>query len=167
MLETAHYKIRKLSLEDAFDYYAIISDDIVARSAGLKPTKSLDVCNYLVSGMIFQDNTYVIVHNEIVIGTIGLYQDFLHKAIPSIEIGFMLNRNFHRKKVMEEVLRTFIPYLFLEYDMICLLVFTDNIACIKLAQKLGFVKDGILYGFKKLDNGLIKDVYLYTLKKGI
>ena len=77
-----------------------------------------------------------------VIGKIGIYAPL--DSSRSGEIGFLLNRSYHRKGLVSEALSAMLGYLFEHRDVETITTDVDprNEACIGILQKHGFVLTG-------------------------
>lgn len=77
------------------------------------------------------------------IGTLG-FSDFDHFS--RAELGYELSLEYQNKGIMSEALRAIIPFGFNELDMhrIQASVFLENQASIKLLEKFGFRREGLL-----------------------
>ncbi|WCM71468.1 GNAT family N-acetyltransferase [Clostridium perfringens] len=78
------------------------------------------------------------------IGDIGLYNiDFYSN---NTEIGYTIEKNFWRKGVASECIKAIENFAFetLDMNIIIAMIDSNNISSIKLSEKLGFHRDGIL-----------------------
>ena len=96
-----------------------------------------------------------------VIGTVSITQCSYNYKI--VQIGYSFNKNFHKKGYATKAVSAFIEFCFnkLETERVEALVLPENIASIKLLEKLGFKNEGLL---KKgaMHNGNAKDVFMFA-----
>ena len=80
------------------------------------------------------------------------------------EIGWGLNPKYHKQGYAYESVRAFINYIFDQYNMnrISIVIWDGNNASKKLAQKLGFVQEGIQRQ-ARVKNDKVFDLYCYGL----
>lgn len=82
------------------------------------------------------------------------------------EIGWGLNPKFQKQGFAYEVVKCLINYIFntLQMNKISIVIWDRNNASKKLAEKLGFVQEGIERQ-ARLKNGVFIDLYWYGLLK--
>lgn len=83
---------------------------------------------------------FIISHNAIAIGKIGIWSPNLATHVPGGEIGFLLAKEHHRKGFMTEALGALLPYFVnqLGLERITADVDPGNDASIELLMKFGF-----------------------------
>ena len=104
----------------------------------------------------------VIVKNEMIVGCIGFVSiSGLHDKA---EIGFWLSQEHEKQGIVTKSAKALIDFGFktLGLHRIELLAATGNDKSQKIAEKLGFTKEGCLSGAHKVQ-GRYLDLYLYSL----
>jgi len=149
-LETSRFILREVSMGDCEDIFDIYCDEEAVRFQGINAIESMEHArksvNFFRSG--FEDKKFVkwcIVKKEdnMVIGIITLHEiNIWHLRA---EIGYMLNRKYWRQNVMSEVGERILKYAFNEvgFNRIEAYIHPENIASIRLSEKLGFQKEGL------------------------
>lgn len=82
----------------------------------------------------------------------------------SAEIGYLIARKFQNNGYMSESINKFLRYLIdeLRCTRVSAEVMTNNIVCIKLLEKCGFIKEGVFLKKYKKDNKYFVDVIEYA-----
>lgn len=144
-IDTKKYTIRKISLNDSKDIFDIYGDTEVIKYDTRNRIKSIDDTEEYIKlihkgfdnkwfirlGIVSKDS------NEL-IGSIALHHFNYEKN--RLEIGYNLKRVYWKQGIMSEVLKSVIDYL-AEYTSISEIeasIHSENIASIKLAEKMGF-----------------------------
>ncbi|TWR30630.1 GNAT family N-acetyltransferase [Mucilaginibacter pallidiroseus] len=109
--------------------------------------------------------SFVIDVNGQFAGTIGLeLRDDVFTHTPLV--GYWLGETFWGKGIMPKALQLFTAYTFNRFDIIALQagVFSSNPASMRVLEKAGYAKQGVLKGvvFKK---GQVIDEHLYVMDK--
>ena len=157
ILETKRLILRQLNAADAQEVFNVFSDSKVTEFYDLDTFTSLEQAEKLIErhydrfanrsglrwGIVRRENNSVI-------GTCGLN---LYRHSVSGEIGYELARQYWRRGIMTEALRSVINFGFERQGLnrIQALVITRNTASENLLLKLGFQEEGVLreYGFFK------------------
>jgi len=103
--------------------------------------------------------------NKKVIGSIGL---FVKKYHGTANLGYLLERKYHRQGIMSEALGKILEFAFkrLKLRRINADVCKENKPSYILLKKFGFKREGLRRKFKKMNStGKIHDVYVYGLLK--
>lgn len=151
ILNTEHLHLRKLSPE-VFDFiYKAYSDAALVDFLGLESAEALEkekqkyrkgLSTFNKSFVYFQ-----IIHkkNEKVIGWCGFHTWYLDHARAEIGYG-LFDENFRGKGIMSEALEPVVRYGFqkMELNRIEAFISPANTASVRLAQKFGFVQEGLL-----------------------
>jgi [ribosomal protein S5]-alanine N-acetyltransferase len=168
-LETERLFLRRLTSADAEFIYHHFSDPAVTQFLMDEPPLSEPV---QAQGIIqfYQDpegkthNRWVIVckQDNQLIGTCGYHK--WDQRYFRAEIGYDLSPNSWGQGYMTEVLHAVIQNGFgrMGLNRIDALVYTENVRSMKLLQKLGFQKEGVLRDYFYLD-GQFYDHYLLAL----
>jgi RimJ/RimL family protein N-acetyltransferase len=163
-LDAKRLVIRPISKMDAKYIFGYRSDKSTNQFQGWIPVKIEDVyafikktsANFNVEDTWFQ---FVIINKESnkIIGDIGIH--FLNGDNNQVEIGCTLGKSYQGKGYAFEALTRIIDFLFKDYNKhrITASIDPENIASIKLFEKLGFrkeahFKESILIGEKWVDD---------------
>lgn len=130
------------------------------------PYTANDAGNFI---KIAENNTNILAIrlNGQLIGTIGITPGSdIHKN--QTELGFWIGQQYWNKGIMSACIKSYSSYIFENFDFnrIYCEVFSDNISSIKVLEKCGFVKEGVLRQ-SVIKNGQIKDTYIYALLKPV
>jgi len=149
-LETERFMLREPKEQDSSDVYEIYCDEEAVKYQAIKPAVNKEqgeqAVAYFVNG--FKNKKFIRwsiedKENRKVVGLISLHS--FDPINSKAEIGFMLNRRFWRKGIMNEAAERVIKYAFEEMEIhrIEAIPHPDNIASINLSLKLGFKKEGL------------------------
>jgi len=149
-LETSRFVLREVSMNDCEDIFDIYCDEEAVRFQGVNAMETMEQArksvNFFQNG--FEDKKFVkwcIARKEDnrVIGVITLHEiNIWHMKA---EIGYMLNRRYWNQNVMSEAGERMLKYAFNEvgFNRIEASIHPENIASIRLSEKLGFEKEGL------------------------
>lgn len=169
-INTDRLLLRKFKLEDLEDVYEYCQDKEVTKYLTWETHKNrIETKQYLESVLERykkETSPHAIVYKDVnkVIGCIDS-KDYDAKN-KSIEIGYVLNRNYWNQGIMTEALQAIIAYDYqtLDLERIEMKHYKENIASGRVMQKNGFQKEGILRK-KEAKNGVLFDVVYYSLLK--
>ena len=99
------------------------------------------------------------------IGCIAVKDDYLRYRVASCSLQAWLSEDTAYHGYMAEALYAFIPHLFSAcgYERISIQIFSDNTASLRLAEKLGFEREGYLKRAVANENGHVFDVVLLSM----
>ena len=98
--------------------------------------------------------------NKELIGVIGLhYLDLVNKTT---SIGYYLAEDFQKKGIMTKCTKALIRYVYEEYDINRIEMFTKNKKSRAIPIRLGFTQEGVLRSDECL-LGVFSDSYVYSL----
>ncbi|QVK20504.1 GNAT family N-acetyltransferase [Mycoplasmatota bacterium] len=167
-LETDRLILRRVRLEDVNDLYEYSSDDRVQIPAGSKKVYNIFEMMKRIEKLIKRDDILVIElkSNRKVIGAIGAY-NLTYNDIIERHIGFELNYDYWNNGYITEACNVVIKYLFeeLNMDRVAMSHYPFNKTSERVAQKLGFTKEGILRKEDKIATGEIVDRIIYSIIK--
>ena len=88
-------------------------------------------------------------------------------SIPKAELGYYIDENYTCKQIVTKAVSSIISFCFDELKMSKLYIRTheSNIASIKVAEKNGFVREGVIRRDYKTTSGELIDVIYYGLIK--
>ncbi len=150
-LELENYILRKLKDLDFTEIFEIYSDAETIKYEGIEPIETEEQSKKYIENILngyknkffirwgIEDKT-----NKQIIGLIALhhidYKNF------SSQIGYILNRRYWHKNIMNQSLNEVISFIFnnTEIHRLEVSIHPDNISSIKLAEKLGFLMEGLL-----------------------
>lgn len=148
VLETERLVLRQLRYEDGPDIYAYFNEGMAKYYDWLPKTlaEGRGFVRFFKSGYEEEQSIrwgITLKPCDKVIGTCG-FSDFDHFS--RAELGYELSEAYWHKGIMNEALRAIIPFGFNEIEMhrIQASVFPDNLASIKVLEKFGFQKEGLL-----------------------
>lgn len=101
------------------------------------------------------------------IGAVFAEQDDLRYRVESKTISYFLDEKCSGKGLMSEALKEIVKHLFRDEktEVISARAFSENIASLKLLEKIGFTREGILrHCVKGLDGKVYDDVVFSLLK---
>ena len=168
-LETPRLKLRPITQDDAQDIFEIFSDKQVMKYYDLLPFETLDrakqQADFFAKG--FEKKQMIRWGVELkesgkLIGTCGFFA-FNEDALKA-ELGYELGSAYQGKGYMSEALSAALAFLFRESSVNRVEAFIEppNTASQKLAQKLGFTKEGTLRQYERCRGELI-DICVYGL----
>lgn len=153
-IETQRLILRELSVEDAFDFFSYYSDREISKYLDWYGPQSEEQAIKMIRywEKQFQEGTFMRfgmaskTDNKI-IGTIPInpVRGPFEWKLP-IVIGYELSRDYWNQGLMTEALKAVITYVFegLNNHRIIAEVFPENLASLKVLEKLGFQKEGLL-----------------------
>lgn len=161
--------IRPLSVLDADDMFEYAKTPYVGPMAGWAPHISITETMSIIRLMTTIKNPYelgcwaiVLKENNKMIGTIELYN---HITNFKAELGYSLNPVYWKNGYTTEAAKEVVSYgfEFLNLKRIEIGTFIDNISSQKVAEKLGFIKEGVARnGYVRYD-GKIFDKLIYGM----
>lgn len=171
LLETARLYLRQITQYDAVDMFEYLSNYTVTRNLGREPLNSIRESYEIIANLEYDYNDsrgmrWAMVHknNNKLIGTIGY--DLLDRKNKRAEIGYDLNQYYWNQGFTTEAISEVIKFGFEQLDInrISAVVFLENKASIKLLEKSGFKKEGILRDYI-IQDYFPKDVEVLSLLK--
>jgi ribosomal-protein-alanine N-acetyltransferase len=167
ILEGENIKLLPIEIADANDnYLSWLNDPEVMRGIVTKGYNSENLKEYIIHRSSFPMtvfNKIIWKQNNIHIGNIKL--DFHDSKANHSELGLLIgNKDYWGRGVGTEACRLMIDYGFNYQGLfkIWLAVFGNNINAIRLYEKLGFVKEGILKSHF-FSGGKLEDKYLMAI----
>ena len=168
MLESERLVIKPFESSDLADLFNLICDKDLTYPAGFKPVPDLKTCQLSLQYRI-ASKQYVklLSKNGEFIGEINFYKDTSKRNPKAYEIGFMINKKYHRQGYATEALKTFIPYFYshIDVDILSAHVFVGNISSEKTLIKLGFHLDGVIRRYKRMYDDNVLDVSEFSLTR--
>ena len=171
VLETDRLILRQVTNDDAKSLLTYFSDTDVMKYYGLEPFKSIDDVLDEISWYksLFEKGTGIrwgisLKGSDKIIGSCG----FFNRAVEHsrTEIGYELSKEYWGKGIAGEALESVVKYGFqnLQLERIEALVEPANLASLKLLDKIGFEKEGLLRHYE-FTCGKFDDLYIYSILK--
>jgi [ribosomal protein S5]-alanine N-acetyltransferase len=170
-IETKHYFLRGVNLEDAEALFTFMGDAGTMTYITPHPATSIDevknkIMRHLENFKVMKEIPWVIVSKDLgeIIGFFRFHKlNLWHKKA---EMGAVIRKDYQQKGVMTEVLKAVLDFGFdrLGLNRIVGDVFADNKGSEKLLQKYGFFKEGQLRQ-TDFDGVRYHDTVVYSLLK--
>lgn len=169
ILTTERLLLRKLSLE-TFEYiYANYSNEQLIGFLGLENEEQLAIeKNKFEKGLTTFNKSFLYFQildksTEKIIGWCGFHTWYLDHFRAEIGYG-LFDENFKNKGIMTETMKAVLEYGFHQMKLYRIEAFigTYNIPSLKLVEKFGFTKEGILRNHY-LKNNVMEDSVVYSL----
>ena len=171
ILETERLILREIEKEDAADLFAYFSNAELMRYYGQEAFSSIEQVETIIGHFSesFRNHRGLrwgmqIKGTSRLIGTLGLNNLVLsHKRA---EIGYEIHPDYWRAGYASEAVRKVVSYALEEIQLNRLgaMIYLENEASNKLAQKLGFQHEGILRKYYE-QNGKAFDINVYSIVK--
>lgn len=160
--------IRDLKYSDADDFYNYGKDPLVGPMAGWKPFPSKEVSDRILTNNMIGREMFAITIDDMLIGTISLYNNPYRKYNKAKTLGFSLRSDYWNQGLMSEAVKLMISFVFRKTDCEILEVahHTDNLRSKRVIEKCGFNYDGRFNKYKILYDGRLVDVDFYSMEKG-
>ncbi|MFD2171635.1 GNAT family N-acetyltransferase [Tumebacillus lipolyticus] len=170
-LQTERLVLRELRMTDAGAIFANLSDAKTMEYFGMDPLTRLEQVEPIIEKNL---QTYAedrgirwaitFREEDRLIGTIGYHH--IDRAWFRSEIAYELNRSLWGKGVMREALLAVLPYGFdqMNLNRIEGLVSPENVGSLRLLEKSGFTKEGVLKEYMYF-GGRFHDAVVYALLK--
>lgn len=148
-IETEKYNLRKVKLSDYKEIYKIYSCEETLKFEGMRTLKNEEQAKeYIDSFLKGYENKYFIrwgissKESDKIIGLVALHHIDYRNL--NAQIGYILNKDYWNEKIMSEVLKIIVKFLFdnTELHRLEVNIDKDNKASIKLAEKIGFITEG-------------------------
>ncbi|MCC6371466.1 MAG: GNAT family N-acetyltransferase [Bacteroidia bacterium] len=173
-IEFDNYLVRPLQANDAPKYYSLIANN-VARLTTYFPTTVIEnqnaesskahVAARLARMAEREFFTFVIedTKEKIIIGIVFIKD--INWKIPKGELGFYIDADYEGKGVLSKSLQYVITYAFseLKFIKVFMRVAEENTRSRKVAERLGFVTEGIIRKDFKTTEGEVIDVLYFGL----
>ena len=161
--------IREFKISDLYDVYEYCKDEFVGPNAGWPPHKNIDETRSVLLNIIHNKESFAIVEktSNKVIGSIGLYNDNKREEPNCKMIGYVLNRNYWGKGIMQEAVLSLINFVFTKTQIVLLSIyhFPSNLRSKRVIEKCGFLYEGTIRNATRLYNGAMVDNMCYSLTR--
>ncbi|MBU5487747.1 GNAT family N-acetyltransferase [Clostridium sp. MSJ-8] len=149
VLNTDRIYLRNFCKEDINDMHEFCSQSEI-EMVGWSAHKNIEETEKVLEQWSLNKNIYGIIFKDTnkLIGYIAIHEDSEEGRSDTKELGFALNKKYHRLGIMSEVILEVLKYLFSKdvvYVWAC--CFQNNIASKKLIEKMGFefIQEGVFY----------------------
>ena len=169
MIKTKRLILRNISMSDVDDMYEYSKSSLVGPTAGWHPhispveTKSI-IASFLTNQTRGELGVWAIVDRESgkMIGTIELYNYTYHFMA---ELGYSLNPDFWGNGFVVEAAKAVLDYGFnvLKLKRIEVSTFETNHQSIRVCEKLGLVREGVLRNSYLRYDGLIFNKVMFSM----
>ncbi len=168
-IDTARLTLRRITPEDADDFYQIYSNPEVMRYWSTPPLPNRDAALEQIASIqkgfdrreLLKWGIARLTDNRL-IGSVTLFHpDFTHHRV---ELGYALGRDYWRQGYMQETLQAVLDYAFNTLNMHRIEADVDprNDASVRTLERLGFKREGYLRERWHV-GGEIQDAYFYGL----
>jgi [ribosomal protein S5]-alanine N-acetyltransferase len=170
-IETERLLLREVTTEDTHDMFTYLSDQEVVKHMGLEPYQTandiLEEIEWYQS--IYKEGTGIrwgitLKDSGKVIGSFGFLN--MKPRHYRAEIGYELSKEFWGKGIASEALEAVVKYGFQNFrlERIEAIIEPANLASIKLVEKKGFIREGLLRHYE-YTCGKFDDLYMYSILK--
>ncbi|MDG4658430.1 GNAT family protein [Ectobacillus antri] len=166
ILETERLYLRQITVEDATALFSTFSRSDVTRYYGMEPFTSIEQAEHMVKSFAegFEAKRSMrwgisLKGEPTLLGTIGLNNwNTTHRRA---EVGYELHPDYWSKGYVTEAIQAITTYSFSELQLVRLgaTVFPENPASVRVLEKNGFEKEGILRNYL-MQNGTSHDVWM-------
>ncbi|MFY8351298.1 GNAT family N-acetyltransferase [Pseudoalteromonas sp. SSM20] len=161
-------KLRRLTIDDKDALVNYLNDASVTQylSSNIpSPYAQEDAIWFITKGSLENAMVRAIERNDKLCGVIGVYlkqAEYAHSA----EIGYWLGKNFWQQGIATTAVKLFVDDIFskTQISRIYNPVTSANIGSIRVLEKAGFVREGVLKQSVK-HQGKLYDEYLYAITK--
>jgi len=170
-LETERLVLREVTREDAEDIFVYLSDQEVMKYFGMEPFQTIEDAyreiDWYQEKMRYKTGIrwgITLKETNRVIGSCG----FLNwsSAHYRADIGAELDKQYWSNGIVSEAFQAVLKYGFEEMDLMRVqaLIEPPNIASQRLAEKNGFLREGLLRKYE-FTCGKFDDLYMYSILK--
>ncbi|WP_181350281.1 GNAT family N-acetyltransferase [Thalassobacillus sp. CUG 92003] len=170
-LETSHYRMRGLQIEDASELFYFFHDDETMKYITPHPVQSIeeykkDIRESLYDYHQHKEIPWTIIEKSSgrIVGVFRFHKlNLWHKKA---EMGVVIGREFQQQGVTKEVMARFLEFGFVDLSLNRIVgdIFAENEASQKLLEAYGFHKDGQLRK-TDFDGERYHDTIVYSLLK--
>jgi putative acetyltransferase len=170
MIETKRLILRQIIASDAEDIFANSRGPNTGLNAGWKPHETLSETRRVMQEVFLgQESVFGIVLKEtnILIGTIGLLQDYMRENDSVRMLGYSLGEDFWGHGFMTEAAKAVVDFGFetMHLDLISATCYPFNVRSRHVLEKLGFHYEGTLVLAEKRYDGQVLDKDCLSLSK--
>lgn len=165
--ETKRLKLRKLSIDDAQEMYALAKDADVGPRCGWKPHESVKETRMLLDKFLINDNTWAITdrYKGALIGLISLEVDGKRRVNGYRMMGYWIGKQYWGQGIVVEAANEVLRYGFedLGLRMVSISHFIFNNQSKRVIEKLGFTYEGHLRESFQIYTGEMFDEVCYSM----
>lgn len=168
-LQTARLLLRPFRHSDLSAFYAYACSPLVGPDAGWPPHQNREASRLVLDSFIREDEVWAIQlqQNEAPIGSIGLHADPKRDYEGARMLGYALGDRYWGHGYATEAAREVIRFAFLvqHIQLLSLYHYAYNDRSRRVAEKCGFVREGVLRGGTRRFDGQIFDETCYSLTR--
>jgi ribosomal-protein-alanine N-acetyltransferase len=166
-LVTENLIIRDFNKSDAKDFYEVAKNPNVGPNCNWDVHRDLNHTKYVIKHFMKEKDTFAIVlkSNNKVIGDIQMFKDKTRED--TYEIGYCIHPMYWNNNYATEACQKIIKYYFEFVNCYTVVALTKegNLASQRVLEKLGFIKEGILYNYRKDIYARYMNCVSYSLSK--
>jgi len=168
-VKTDRLVLRKLSLNDLDDMFEYTSDELCTQPLPWQAHKDKEQTRIFLENTIAgygTDNSFTygieLKEEAKLIGVVRLFDISFHNK--RAEISYIMNRKYQGKGYANEAINAIIDFAFTKKEFIRIQARCsfDNLASVKVLERIGMSKEGVLKSFWNI-KGVQKDVIIYGL----
>jgi len=169
-IDTENLRLRSINQSDAGKLFKILADDEVIKfyddDVFSEISQASDQINAWEHGYKNKRGIrWGITKKEggEIIGSCGYYG--FHNWHKRASIGYELDRSYWRQGIMTEALSAIVDYGFrkMAINRIDAVIMPENIASVKMLEKIGFQQEGLLAEYEKWGTKGFVDLYIYAI----
>ena len=173
-LETRNLLLRRIHQADASALFKVLADNEVAEFYDDDTFTDISQASNQIEAWEngFKNNSCLrwgISHKDggFIIGSCGIYG--FHTWNKRASIGYELARSYWRQGIMTEALSAIIDFGFgeIELNRLEAVVMPENTASIKMLEKLGFRKEGLLEEYEKWGSKGFVDLCMFAMLRKV
>ena len=161
-IQTQRLILRSTTEVDAPVLATLRSTDFVMKYNLYQPCNANDI----LQEMQFKEMLTILLKDEkTIIGCVCIKEDDMRYHVDSLDLEGWLSEEFAGFGYMSECFKAILKELFVVrmHARVTSKIFSENTACLRLIEKLGFIKEGFLRQAVKHPCGKIFDVVLYSM----
>jgi RimJ/RimL family protein N-acetyltransferase len=168
VIETPRLTLRPVTEADAEALHACFGDPEVMRYWDMAPRRDVAHTREWIAGSVSADPRWHAAWSLVLAGDDrpAGFVNYHHRAPRDrrLEIGYMLARAYWGQGLMSEAVRAFVSHCFeaLDTHRVEALVEPDNAASIRLVERLGFRREGLLRD-RLLVQGTYRSVHMFAV----
>lgn len=166
IITTKRLVLKPLDINVLDDFYEYAKRDTVGPSAGWAPHKNIDESLFILNLMMTKNDTWSIIYNEKMIGTISLSEkSTLFSKHKIRELGYSISDDYWNLGFGTEAAKALIEYGFKKYKLNKIVCghLPTNLASKRIIDKCGFKYSNIDYRLNHINEYV--EIWMYELTK--
>lgn len=168
-LTTERLVLRSFRADDLDAVHELMSDPELCRDAGFNPSGSAEETMVRFCGFLTGPYAWAVTvkGSDVPVGWVRMRDDDIRKTRRSAQAGYAIAAGYREKGYMTEALKAACSFMFEETtcDVISAKVFPENTASVKVLEKSGFTREGVLRRAVMLPDRTMGDFVSYSLLK--